>query len=107
MQNYLLFSQLLLLPLFLQLLLAPAPGLNMQHKQQNHIHSVCATFSMQQLSTANTPKEKSTAKYLNKHLQQTYKKKYNMSINHFSNFNLVLFRAYLSMADTISWKDNL
>jgi hypothetical protein len=59
MQNYLLFSQLLLLPLFLQLLLAPAPGLNMQHKQQNHIHSVCATFSMQQLSTVSTSKKKS------------------------------------------------
>jgi hypothetical protein len=54
MQSYLLFSQLLLLPLFLQLLLAPASGLNMQHKQQNHIHSVRPTFSMQQLSEAIT-----------------------------------------------------
>jgi hypothetical protein len=44
MQCYLLLSQLLLLSLFLQLLLAPAPGLNMQHKQQNHIHSVCANI---------------------------------------------------------------
>jgi hypothetical protein len=74
MQCYLLFSQLLLLSLFLQLLLAPAPGLNMQHKQQNHIHSVCA--NIQHAATTNISQNyKSTAIYLNVHPQQASVKK--------------------------------